>query len=275
MGVCDKWGEEMTHELKILPKYFDAVNCGKKNFEIRINDRDYQEHDELVLKEWYRGKYTGRECHRWVGYIYHGDGTYGIAENTVVMALKRSAPMKSIDGADLTEATATANHFFGREGQEADRKTEPTTQTETQNSNLTFEKVDEPQTCETCKWGEWYRKGYDITMMSDECGGCCSWNNKWKPKAEPQTDASCVECVHRPIGAEICEEACHYEPKTCDADCNEDCAECAKETELWKQTDLFDLMNRFETLCNEIKLQLRKSSAEIASAVRETQNHDN
>ena len=44
----------------------------------------------------------------------------------------------------------------------------------------------EPQTCDTCKWGEWYRKGYDITMMSDECGGCCSWNNKWKPKDEPQ-----------------------------------------------------------------------------------------
>lgn len=34
--------------------------------------------------------------------------------------------------------------------------------------------------CETCKWGEWYRQGYDITMMNDECGGCCSWNNKYK-----------------------------------------------------------------------------------------------
>lgn len=49
---------------------------------------------------------------------------------------------------------------------------------------------DEPQTCDTCKWGEWYRQGYDITMMSDECGGCCSWNNKWKPKTEPQTEGS-------------------------------------------------------------------------------------
>ncbi len=35
--------------------------------------------------------------------------------------------------------------------------------------------------CETCKWGEWYRRGYDITMMDDECGGCCSWNDKWEP----------------------------------------------------------------------------------------------
>lgn len=87
----------MKHELKILPKYFEAVNCGKKNFEIRINDRNYQEDDELILKEWERGKYTGRECRRWVGYIYHGDGTYGIAENTVIMALKRSAPTACLD----------------------------------------------------------------------------------------------------------------------------------------------------------------------------------
>lgn len=43
----------------------------------------------------------------------------------------------------------------------------------------------EPQTCDTCKWGEWYRQGYDITMMDDECGGCCSWNSKWTPKTEP------------------------------------------------------------------------------------------
>ena len=46
----------------------------------------------------------------------------------------------------------------------------------------------EAQTCETCKWGEWYRKGYDITMMSDECGGCCSWNNKWKPKTDTERE---------------------------------------------------------------------------------------
>lgn len=44
-----------------------------------------------------------------------------------------------------------------------------------------------PNNCETCKWGEWYRNGRDITIMDDECGGCCSWNNKWTPK-EPQTD---------------------------------------------------------------------------------------
>lgn len=87
----------MKHELKILPKYYNAVNSGVKNFEIRLNDRDYQRHDELVLKEWECGKYTGRELHRWVGYIYHGDGTYGIPEGTCVMALKRSRPNATLD----------------------------------------------------------------------------------------------------------------------------------------------------------------------------------
>ena len=42
-------------------------------------------------------------------------------------------------------------------------------------------KMDEHQNCETCKWGRWYRNGYDITMMDEECGGCCSWNSKWEP----------------------------------------------------------------------------------------------
>ena len=41
--------------------------------------------------------------------------------------------------------------------------------------------IDE-HTCDTCEYGEWYRHGYDITMMDDECGGCCSWNDKWKLK---------------------------------------------------------------------------------------------
>lgn len=87
----------MIHELKILPEYFDAVNCGKKNFEIRFNDRNYQKDDELILREWNGEEYTGRECHRWVGYIYYGNGEYGVAKNTVVMALKRSAPIACLD----------------------------------------------------------------------------------------------------------------------------------------------------------------------------------
>lgn len=37
-------------------------------------------------------------------------------------------------------------------------------------------------TCENCLYGQWKRNGWDITMADDECGGCCSWNDKWQPK---------------------------------------------------------------------------------------------
>ena len=40
----------------------------------------------------------------------------------------------------------------------------------------------EEHTCDACEYGEWQRRGYDVTMMDDECGGCCSWNDKWKPR---------------------------------------------------------------------------------------------
>ncbi len=90
----------MTHELKILPKYFDAVAAREKTFEIRKNDRNYKPGDTLVLKEWSRGKYTGREITRYVNYIYYGDGTYGIQEGTCIMNLKIS-PAKAVLDAGL------------------------------------------------------------------------------------------------------------------------------------------------------------------------------
>ena len=64
------------------------MSKGIKNFEIRYNDRDYKVGDILILKEWNRGKYTGRECRREVIYVYHSDGTYGLSSDYVVMALK-------------------------------------------------------------------------------------------------------------------------------------------------------------------------------------------
>ena len=46
----------MTHHLKIKPEYFQAVIDGKKPFEIRNNDRNFQTGDRVILEE-----YTGKE----------------------------------------------------------------------------------------------------------------------------------------------------------------------------------------------------------------------
>lgn len=45
--------------LKILPEYFEAVVSGDKRFEIRKNDRNYQNGDILRLNEYQDGQYTG------------------------------------------------------------------------------------------------------------------------------------------------------------------------------------------------------------------------
>lgn len=62
---------EMTHELKIHPQYFKDVLLNLKKFEIRKNDRNYQEGDVLILNEFNpeTQKYTGNQVKRKVFYI--------------------------------------------------------------------------------------------------------------------------------------------------------------------------------------------------------------
>lgn len=41
----------MTHELKCVSPYFEAVKNGSKTFEIRYNDRDFKVGDIIVLRK--------------------------------------------------------------------------------------------------------------------------------------------------------------------------------------------------------------------------------
>lgn len=58
----------MRHELKIQPNFFQAIADGKKTFEIRLDDRGYQEGDEVMLREM-DTQYTGREIVAIIGYV--------------------------------------------------------------------------------------------------------------------------------------------------------------------------------------------------------------
>lgn len=60
----------MTHYLKILPCYFEAVADGRKTFEVRFDeDRGFQAGDEVVLEEVRHNVPTGRSLGRRIGYV--------------------------------------------------------------------------------------------------------------------------------------------------------------------------------------------------------------
>jgi len=76
-----------VHALKILPRYFAAIQRGTKTFEVRKNDRNFAEADTLMLREWSDELgYTGRTLRVRVNYIMHG-GQFGLEEGYCVMAI--------------------------------------------------------------------------------------------------------------------------------------------------------------------------------------------
>jgi ASC-1-like (ASCH) protein len=83
--------EIKIHQLKILPKYFEDVQAGKKNFEIRKNDRDFKVGDILILKECENGKYTGRIAKRKVNYILYDIDTIGLTKGYCILGLEDKA----------------------------------------------------------------------------------------------------------------------------------------------------------------------------------------
>lgn len=67
------------HDLKTIPPYFSDVYYGRKTFEVRNNDRNFQVGDLLRLREYtptdetFMGGYTGSACIRKITYILNDD----------------------------------------------------------------------------------------------------------------------------------------------------------------------------------------------------------
>lgn len=58
-----------VHKVKIRPEYYEPVMNGKKTFEVRYNDRDYQVGDALLLREWDESGYSGGESLFDISYV--------------------------------------------------------------------------------------------------------------------------------------------------------------------------------------------------------------
>lgn len=62
----------MKHNLKVYPQFFKALWCGDKTFEVRLNDRQFEERDEICLQENVDGShdgYTWREINGVITYL--------------------------------------------------------------------------------------------------------------------------------------------------------------------------------------------------------------
>lgn len=79
----------MIHQLKLNEEFFGDVITGKKNFEVRKNDRNYKVGDYLKLLSYdpQKGLYTGGEAIRKITYILHG-GQFGIEKGFVVIGMQ-------------------------------------------------------------------------------------------------------------------------------------------------------------------------------------------
>lgn len=83
-----------THTLKCWPDYFDAIERGDKQFDVRRDDRGYQKGDTVVLqrtgqKAKYEVEYgydfkVKKELKREIKYILTG-GQFGIEPGFVVL----------------------------------------------------------------------------------------------------------------------------------------------------------------------------------------------
>jgi len=75
----------LKHELKILPIYFEDIQRGLKNFELRkINF--YKVGDELILKEHNKTNYTGRQITKTIKYILKDIPQYGLKKKYVILS---------------------------------------------------------------------------------------------------------------------------------------------------------------------------------------------
>jgi len=81
----------MVHELKCWPEYFQPLQIGTKEFEVRHNDRDFKIGDSLRIREFnpLTNEYSGRELIKRITYIFVDiQGMLNLPTDICVMQLR-------------------------------------------------------------------------------------------------------------------------------------------------------------------------------------------
>ena len=77
-----------THDIKILPCYFEDVAQLNKPFEVRIDDRNYSVGDIVNFHEFDGHLYTGRQTSIQISYVLRNIEKYGLHEGYCIFAWK-------------------------------------------------------------------------------------------------------------------------------------------------------------------------------------------
>lgn len=77
-----------THDLKVLTNYFKDICLRKKNFELRLNDRDFQVGDILNLHDFDGKELTGYTVKRTVTYILDNAEKFGLMKGFIIMSIE-------------------------------------------------------------------------------------------------------------------------------------------------------------------------------------------
>ena len=77
-----------THHLKTHPNYFERTLNESKFWEIRLNDRDFQTGDEVLLQEYdpIEKQYTGKNIRGIIQYVLHD--FKGLKKGYVIFSFK-------------------------------------------------------------------------------------------------------------------------------------------------------------------------------------------
>lgn len=90
----------MTHELKIWPEYFAAVASGRKSFELRRDDRMFDEGDLLILREYLprEARYTGATIECSIAYVLRDAPQFGLKHGFAILGLGPVVSAVNADG---------------------------------------------------------------------------------------------------------------------------------------------------------------------------------
>ncbi|MCB2406346.1 ASCH/PUA domain-containing protein [Hymenobacter lucidus] len=93
-GPLANLAPRQTHELKIWPACFAAVESGAKPFDVRQNDRNFQVGDVLLLREYEpeTEQYSGQTVLRAVSYVLLG-GSFGLEAGWCVVGFGSLPPL--------------------------------------------------------------------------------------------------------------------------------------------------------------------------------------